>query len=120
MTQKINLIEKFNLISEYWSPRIITELNGQQIRLAKVKGELIWHSHEREDEMFYVLKGKIKLLLEDQEVIINEGEVFVVPRGVKHKPIAEEECWVVLFEPAETKHTGDQFCEQTITNFNWI
>lgn len=120
MNNKINLLEKFNRISDFWSPKIVAELNGQHIRLAKVLGELVWHSHEAEDEMFYVLKGQLKLLLKDQEVTINEGEVFIVPKGTLHKPIAEKETWVVLFEPAQTKHTGEQHCEQTVSTFEWI
>lgn len=116
----INLIEKYNVFNDYWNPRVIAELNEQQIKLVKVKGELIWHTHEHEDELFYIIKGSLKLCFVDDEVTINEGEMFVVPKGAKHKPIALNECWVVLFEPSRTKHTGDEHCEQTVSNFKWI
>jgi len=116
----VNLKEKYDLFHDYWNPRIIAELNGQQIKLVKVKGELIWHTHEHEDEMFYVIKGELKICFENSEKTIKEGEMFVVPNGIKHKPIAQEECWVVLFEPSGTKHTGDQHCKQTVSKFKWI
>jgi len=116
----INLLEKYDLFNDYWNPRVVAEFNGQQIKLVKVKGEIIWHTHKHEDELFYVIKGKLKICLENTEEIINEGEMFIVPRGLKHKPIALEECWLVLFEPSETKHTGDQHCDQTISEFKWI
>ncbi|MBO3697580.1 cupin domain-containing protein [Roseivirga sp. E12] len=116
----INLIEKYNSFHDYWNPRVVTELNGQQLKLVKVKGELIWHKHELEDELFYVIKGELKICLEDSEVIIKEGELFTVPKGVEHKPIAKNECWLILFEPSGTKHTGDQHCEQTVSTFKWV
>lgn len=118
--KKINLPEKFDLFQDYWNPRIIAQLNGQDIRLAKLKGELIWHSHEDEDELFYVIKGKLKMCLESKDEIIEEGEMLIIPRGTKHKPVAEEECWVILFEPSDTKHTGDSHCEQTKSKFEHI
>jgi len=116
----VNLKEKYDLFSDYWNPRIIAELNGQQIKLVKVKGELIFHSHEDEDELFYVIKGKLKICFEDSEKTINEGELFIVPKGIAHKPIADNECWLVLFEPSGIKHTGNQHCQQTVSKFKWI
>ena len=116
----INLKEKYDLIDDYWNPRIVTELNGQQVKLVKVKGTLIWHTHELEDELFYVIKGELKICFENSEKTIKEGEMFMVPKGIRHKPIAKNECWLVLFEPSGTKHTGDQHCEQTVSKFKWI
>ena len=113
--QKVNLKEKFSKFSDQWSPKIVAELNGQQVKLAKLQGEFIWHSHEGEDEMFLVVKGKLKLLFRDGEVELNEGEVLVVPKGVEHKPVAEEEVMVMLFEPASTINTGEVINEKTKT-----
>lgn len=110
---KINLFEKFNLFDEHWSPKIIGELNGQQVKLAKLKGEFIFHQHENEDELFMVVKGKFKIEYRDKTVEVNEGEIVIVPRGVEHKPIAEEEVWVMLFEPASTLNTGNVINEKT-------
>nr|WP_298541208.1 cupin domain-containing protein [uncultured Aquimarina sp.] len=115
-----HLKEKYDLFQDYWNPRIVAELNGQQIKVVKVKGELVYHTHEHEDELFYVIKGSIKICFENSEKTIKEGEMLIVPRGIKHKPIAQEECWLVLFEPSEIKHTGDTYCEQTVSKFKWI
>jgi len=106
MLEKINLTNKFQLVNGYWSPRIIAELNGQYIKLAKFKGEMVWHSHENEDEFFQVIKGSIVIQLEEKDIHLEEGECFVVPKGVRHKPLAEEEAQVLLFEPINTAHTG--------------
>ncbi|MBK6265429.1 cupin domain-containing protein [Marivirga sp. S37H4] len=103
----INLSEKFSLFSDHWSPKIVGELNGQQIKLAKVKGEFVWHHHQEEDELFFVVKGKLKIEFAEKTVEINEGEMLIVPRGVEHKPIAEEEVLLMLFEPANIQHTGN-------------
>jgi len=105
--KKVNLSDKFSKIDDHWSPRIIGELNGQEVKIAKVKGEFVWHDHANEDEMFLIIKGTLKLEFRDHTVTLNEGEMLVIPRGVEHKPIAEEECHIMLFEPASTKHTGD-------------
>ncbi|MGV3527374.1 MAG: cupin domain-containing protein [Flavisolibacter sp.] len=113
--QKVNLEEKFSMFSEQWSPKIVAELNGQQVKLAKLQGEFIWHSHEAEDEMFLVVKGKLKLLFRDGEVELNEGEMLVVPKGVEHKPVADKEVMVMLFEPASTVNTGEVVNEKTKT-----
>ncbi|MDR5590742.1 cupin domain-containing protein [Christiangramia sp. SM2212] len=114
--KKVNLHEKFEKFSDHWSPRIVGELNGQQVKLAKLKGEFIWHSHENEDEMFFIVKGKLKIQFRDKVVELNENEFFIVPRGVEHKPIAEEEVEVMLFEPASTAHTGKE--KHVLTNNN--
>jgi mannose-6-phosphate isomerase-like protein (cupin superfamily) len=112
--EKINLLEKFSLFSEHWQPKIIAELNGQAVKLAKIKGEFIWHHHENEDELFYVVKGTLTMKLPERDVVLNEGEIFVVPRGVEHKPVAEEEVWLMLFEPTETLNTGNLQDERTV------
>ncbi len=116
----INLEEKFALINEYWSPKIVAELNGQHIKLVKVLGELIWHSHENEDELFYVNRGQIMMCFEAFEKTVKAGEILIVPKGIRHKPIAIEECWMLLFEPIGIKHTGDERCEKTLCEFEWL
>jgi mannose-6-phosphate isomerase-like protein (cupin superfamily) len=110
---RINLFEKFESFNEHWSPKIIGELNGQQVKLAKFKGEFVFHKHDNEDELFMVLKGKFKMEYRDKTVELNEGEIVIVPRGVEHKPVAEEEVWVMLFEPASTLNTGNLVNEKT-------
>ncbi|WP_081210402.1 cupin domain-containing protein [Salegentibacter sediminis] len=117
---KINLKEKFRLFNEYWTPKIIGELNGQQVKLAKLKGEFVWHDHKHEDEMFLVIKGSIKIEFRDKTISLNEGEMYIVPRGVEHNPIAEEEAWVLLFEPSTTKHTGEVKDKLSVENPDWI
>lgn len=112
--EKINLAEKFSLFSEQWSPKIVGELNGQLVKLAKFKGPFVWHHHDHEDEMFYVVKGSFDMELEDGTVTINEGEFIVIPRGVEHRPNAKEECEVMLFEPASTLNTGNIENERTL------
>ena len=107
MSDKINLREKLDLINEHWSPRIIGELNGQHVKLAKIQGDFIWHKHEVADELFMVLKGELTIRLRHQDVVLREGEVFIVPRGIEHKPVAEKEVHLLLFEPAGTLNTGD-------------
>jgi mannose-6-phosphate isomerase-like protein (cupin superfamily) len=103
----INLKEKLSLFNEHWTPKIVGELNGQQVKLAKLKGEFIWHSHAEEDELFYIIKGILKMEFRDKLVELKEGDILIVPKGVEHRPIAEEEVHVMLFEPAATKHTGE-------------
>jgi len=112
--EKVNINEKFSQFSDHWNPRIIGELNGQQVKAAKLKGEFIWHHHEQEDELFLVTKGKLKMEFRDKTVEIGEGEFIIVPRGVEHKPIAEEEVELLLFEPASTLNTGNLENERTI------
>ena len=117
---KINLLEKFELFSEYWSPKITGELNGQQVKLVKFKGEFVFHQHEKEDELFLVVKGSFKMEYRDRMVVLSEGEMVIVPKGVEHKPVAEEEVWVLLFEPATTLNTGNVLNEKTKTELQTI
>jgi mannose-6-phosphate isomerase-like protein (cupin superfamily) len=105
--KKINIAEKFPKISEYWKPCIAAELNGQQVKLVKIKGDFIFHHHDYEDELFLVVKGRFRMDFRDHHQWIEEGEFIVVPRGVEHRPGADEECWILLFEPASTLNTGN-------------
>ncbi|NOY05362.1 MAG: cupin domain-containing protein [Chlorobi bacterium] len=105
--EKVNLAEALSRFSTHWDPKIVGELNGQQVKLVKLKGTFIWHSHEEEDELFLVLKGSLELKFRDHTVTVNEGEFIIVPRGVEHLPVAEEEVHVLLFEPASTINTGN-------------
>jgi mannose-6-phosphate isomerase-like protein (cupin superfamily) len=107
MPDKINLAQKFSPIHEYWKPYIAGELNGQLIKLVKFQGEFVWHHHENEDEMFLVVKGRFRIEFRDKSVELEPGEFIIVPRGVEHKPVADEECWILLFEPASTLNTGN-------------
>jgi len=116
----INVMQKFSLFSDHWSPKIIGDLNGQQVKLAKVKGEFVWHDHKDEDELFFIFKGKLKIEFRDKVVELNPGEMLIVPRGVEHRPIAEEEVLLMLFEPAATKHTGDVKHELTVEKYDRI
>jgi len=113
MPDKINLAQKFSQIHEYWKPYIAGELNGQLVKLDKLKGEFVWHHHEAEDEMFLVVKGRFRIEFREKTVQLEEGEFIVVPRGVEHKPVADEECWILLFEPASTLNTGNVENERT-------
>jgi mannose-6-phosphate isomerase-like protein (cupin superfamily) len=112
--EKVNLTEKLARIQDHWHPRLVAELNGQHVRLAKVRGEFVWHRHEHEDELFLVLRGRLRIELRDRHVELEEGELFVVPRGVEHRPVAEEEVHLLLFEPAATRNTGDVESELTV------
>lgn len=118
--EKINLNQKFSLFTEHWSPRIVGELNGQHVKLAKFEGEFVWHKHEHEDELFFVVKGSFVMHYKDHTVEVNENEFLIVPRGVEHKPIADEEVWVMLFEPASTVNTGDAESRLTRRGVDWI
>lgn len=115
--QVVNIKDKFSQFSDHWNPRIIGQLNGQDVKIAKVKGEFIWHNHSNEDELFYIIKGSLKIDFEDGMRTINEGEMIIIPRGVEHKPIAEEEVWIMLFEPQSTKHTGEVESDMTVKTF---
>jgi len=117
---KININEKFGLFKDHWSPKIVGELNGQAVKLAKVQGEFVWHNHEHEDELFYIIRGTLKIEFEDKTIELKEGEMLIVPKGVEHKPIAEEEVWLLLFEPMSTKHTGAVKSELTVENHQYI
>ncbi len=103
----VSLADELAAVTEHWSPRVVARLNGQFVKVAKVQGEFVWHDHAGEDEFFLVLKGELRIDFEDGSVTLREGECCVVPRGVRHRPVAPDECWLALFEPAETAHTGD-------------
>lgn len=112
--EKVNLAHKFAKISEYWTPYIAGELNGQLVKLDKLKGEFIWHHHENEDELFLCIQGRFRIEFRDQTVWLEPGEFIVVPRKVQHRPVADEEAWVLLFEPASTLNTGNVENERTL------
>lgn len=118
--EPINITEKLTLFDDHWHPRIIAELNGQLVKLAKIQGEFVWHDHANEDELFLVIKGRLRMDFRDRQVWVEEGEMIVVPRGVEHRPFTEDECHILLFEPAETAHTGDVVDERTRTERDWI
>tara|TARA_Y100000589_G_scaffold33372_1_gene27869 strand:- start:662 stop:1024 length:363 start_codon:yes stop_codon:yes gene_type:complete len=120
VNEVINIKEKFGLFSDYLSPKRIEKLNGQQIILAKLKGEFVFHKHDDQDELFMVIKGQLLLELEDKTVVVNPGEFYTVPRGVEHKPTAKEETHLLLFEPLETKHTGDVMTDITVDEYEEI
>ena len=111
--KKINLEQKFSLFNEHWSPKIVGELNNQQIKLVKFLGNFVWHKHDEEDELFFVVKGTFVMELRDKNIELREGEFLIVPRGVEHRPVADEEVWVMLFEPASTLNTGNVQNERT-------
>jgi len=112
--EKINLEEKFSKFSDQWSPKIVGQLNGQMVKLVKFKGPFVWHHHDDEDELFYVVKGSFDMELEKQTITINAGEFIIVPRGIEHRPNASEECEVLLFEPGTTLNTGNVENERTL------
>lgn len=113
--QVVNIAAKFNLFTETWTPKIIGELNGQQVKLARLKGEFVWHSHADEDEMFFIIQGTLVIQFRDKTVTLHPNEMIIIPRGVEHNPIAVEEVLLMLFEPAQTKHTGEVVHELTQT-----
>ncbi len=112
--EKVNIAEKLSMFDDHWQPRIVGELNGQHVKLVKFTGPFVWHHHEVEDEMFLVVKGAFKMELRDRAVDLNEGEFLIVPRGVEHRPVAEQEAQVLLFEPATTLNTGNVQNERTV------
>ncbi len=118
--ETINVEKKFNLVQDYWNPRVIAELNGQHVKIAKVKGEFVWHDHADEDELFFVIKGNLIIEFRDKIVELQEGEMLVVPKGIEHRPIAKEEVWIMLFEPNNIKHTGETKSEMTVDRFEKI
>ena len=120
MIEKMNLAQKFGLFWDYWSPKIAGELNDSYVKLAKLKGEFVWHHHEVEDELFLVVKGKLLIKLRDQDIWLEEGEFVIIPRGVEHLPIAEEEAHVLLLEPKTTLNTGDVQNERTAANLERV
>jgi mannose-6-phosphate isomerase-like protein (cupin superfamily) len=111
---KVHLAEKLSLFHEHWQPRIVGELNSQHVKLVKLLGEFVWHKHDHEDELFLVVKGRFRMEYRDREVWLEEGECLIVPRGVEHRPVADEEIHVLLFEPAGTLNTGDVQDERTV------
>jgi mannose-6-phosphate isomerase-like protein (cupin superfamily) len=112
--KKVNLAQKFELFTEHWSPKVVAELNGQQVKVVKFQGPFVWHRHEQEDELFLVVRGRLRLEFREGHVWLEEGELLVVPRGVEHRPVADEEVHVVLFEPASTLNTGNVRSELTV------
>lgn len=118
--QPINLSEKLSKFTEQWSPRIVVQMNDYQFKLAKLHGEFIWHSHPETDEVFIVLYGQLEIQFRDGQVTLNEGEMFVVPKGQEHRPVAQQECHIMLVEPAGTLNTGDVVSERTAANDVWI
>jgi mannose-6-phosphate isomerase-like protein (cupin superfamily) len=123
--EKVNITDKFARISEYYKPHIAGELNGQMVKLVKTKGEFVFHHHDNEDEMFLVVKGRFRMDYRDNEFLdrhewIEEGEFIVVPRGVEHRPVAEQECWIMLFEPASTLNTGNDINERTVAQLERV
>jgi mannose-6-phosphate isomerase-like protein (cupin superfamily) len=118
--EKVNLTDKYSLFSEHWKPKIVGELNGQRVKLVKFQGPFVWHQHEQEDEMFLVVKGRFRMEFRDRNVWLEEGEFLIVPRGVEHRPVAEEEAHVLLFEPASTLNTGNMQNERTVEHLERI
>lgn len=119
MPNAINIAQKFTLFNDVWSPRIVGELNESYVKLVKVKGEFVWHHHDNEDELFLVIKGRLLMQLRDGDVWVNEGELIIIPRGVDHKPVAEDEVQVMLLEPKSTLNTGNVQNERT-KDAEWI
>lgn len=117
---KINIAEKFSLFSEQWSPKIVGQINDFYLKLVKIKGEFIWHSHSDEDELFLVVKGRLTMKLKDKDVVLEEGECFIVPKTIEHCPVAEEETHLLLLEPKSVLNTGDKLSDKTIKNPEWI
>ena len=117
---KVNVAQKLSLFDEHWSPKIVGDLNGQHVKLVKISGEFVWHLHDDEDEMFLVVDGRFRMEFRDREVWIERGEFIVVPRGVEHRPVAEEEASVMLFEPASTLNTGNVKGEMTVAELDRI
>jgi mannose-6-phosphate isomerase-like protein (cupin superfamily) len=119
MLQVINLTEKFSLFSEHWHPKIAGELNDSYVKLAKLQGEFVWHQHENEDELFFVVKGTLTIKLRDKDLTIREGEFAIIPKGVEHMPVAEKEVWIMMLEPKTTSNTGNVENERTV-EAEWI
>jgi mannose-6-phosphate isomerase-like protein (cupin superfamily) len=118
--EKVNIAQKFTLFNEYWVPYVVGELNGSYVKVDKLKGQFVWHKHETEDELFLVTKGKLVIKLRDKDISLGEGEFVVIPKGVEHMPIADQEAHVLLIEPKSTLNTGDVRDEKTITQLRRI
>jgi mannose-6-phosphate isomerase-like protein (cupin superfamily) len=117
---KVNVREKLALFRDHWSPKIVGELNGQHVKLVKFQGEFVWHKHDLEDELFLVIKGRFRMEFRDRAIELGEGEFLIVPRGVEHRPVADEEVHVLLFEPSGTLNTGDVKDERTVRELERI
>ena len=115
MLSRTTLAAAFDRVTEHWSPKVIGKVNDQLLKAAKLKGELVWHAHDGQDELFYIVKGSLRIEFEDGAVDLEKGDILTVPSGVRHNPVAQEECWVLLIEPASTKHTGDEVTSRTRT-----
>jgi len=113
---KVRINDKLKLINEYWKPKVVGELNDSFVKIAKLKGEFLWHHHENEDELFWVIKGTLIIKFRDKDIAINEGELLIVPRGVEHMPVAKEEVQLILIEPMSTLNTGNVLSERTVEN----
>ena len=107
MPTPLNLRAAFDRVTDYWSPKVIGQVNNQYLKVAKLKGQFVWHAHDDEDELFHIVKGSLRIEFEDHVATLNEGDFLTVPKGVRHNPVADEECWVLLIETVTTKHTGD-------------
>lgn len=117
---KVNISQKFQLFDEYWSPKIVGDLNDSYVKLVKLRGEFIWHRHDTEDEMFLVVRGRLTIRLRDRDIHLDPGEFLIIPRGVEHMPVAGEEVHVMLIEAKSTLNTGDRRTERTRTDLEWI
>ena len=120
MLKAININDKLNKFSDLWSPRVIAEMNDYQFKLAKVKGEFVWHSHKETDETFIVLDGELLIEFRDKKIKLNKGELYIVPKGVEHKPYSENECHIMLIEPKGIINTGDKSTKLTSKNDIWV
>lgn len=118
--EKVNLADKFSMFQEYWSPKIVGELNDSHVKLAKLKGEFVWHHHDNEDELFLVVKGRLLIKLRNRDIWLDEGEFTIIPKGVEHLPVAEEEVHVLLLEPKSTLNTGNVQNERTVADLKQI
>ncbi len=118
--EKVDIAQKFNLFREHWSPKIVGELNDSYVKLAKIKGEFVWHHHENEDELFLVVKGRLLIKFRERDVWLNEGEFLIIPKGVEHLPVAKEEAHILLLEPKSTVNTGSVHNERTVSGEQWI
>jgi mannose-6-phosphate isomerase-like protein (cupin superfamily) len=107
------LAAAFDRVTDHWSPKVIGQVNDQLLKAAKLKGQLVWHAHDGQDELFYIVKGSLRIEFEEGTVDLEKGDFLTIPSGVRHNPVAKEECWVLLIEPAETKHTGNELTERT-------
>lgn len=120
MVEKVNFPQKFTRFNEYFSPKIVGELNDSYVKIAKVKGEFVWHHHENEDELFLIVKGQLVIQLRDGDITLNEGEMVIIPKGVEHRPVAVEECHIVMIEPKTTLNTGNVQNELTVADLERI